>query len=266
MKIEYPARNISRTLSVAICAATTLLCASCATGAREKSDERSPKEIAQLYVDVGTQALIRGEYSQSVEDLRKAILIDSDNAIAHNHLGLAYFYLGRKDLAKAELERSVALDPKYSDAYINLGKFAEDAKNFPLAKHYYNKALDNLEYKPRHRALTNLAALALRENNTVEAKRLLAQSLQVNPDYCLSHFLLGSIFMRENHPLMAAESFKKSVANTCASNVEGHYHLGLAYLRSRSFDKARATFVRLVEQYPQTIEAQRAGEQLRTIP
>lgn len=255
-----------RTLNLAICAATALLCASCATGAREKTDERSPKEIAQLYVDLGTQALLRQELPQAVEDLRKAILLDSNNAIAHNHLGLAYFGLGRKELAKASLERSVLIDSKYSDAYINLGRLAEETKNFSLAKHYYNKALDNLEYKARHRALTNLASLALRENNSEEAKKLLYQSIQANPDYCLSHFLIGSILMRENQPLMAAESFKKSVANTCATNVEGHYQLGLAYLRSRSFEKAKTQFVHLVEHYPQTLEAQRAGEQLRTIP
>lgn len=253
-------------LRIAICVAAALLCASCATGARNKPDEKNPKEIAQLYVDLGTQALMRGEFPQAVEDFRKALLINSENATARNHLGLAYYALGKKELAKAEIQRSLTIDAQYSDAYVNLGKIAEDANNYTLAKHYYNKALDNLEYKTRHRALTNLAALAVRENNTEEAKKLLYRSLQANPEFCLSHFLLGSVLMRENKTDNAAEAFKRSVANTCASNVEGHYQLGLAYLKSKNFNKARSQFVYLVEQFPQTVEAQRAGEQLRTIP
>lgn len=258
--------NIFRTSIIAFCAGTALLCASCATGALDTSDKKSPNEIAQLYSDLGTQAILRGEYPQAVEDLRKAISLNSDNAIAHNHLGLSYFALGKKDLAKAELERAIAIDENYSDAYINLGKLAEDTHKFDLAKRYYQKALDNLEYKFRHRALTNLAQLALRENNTDEARKLIYQSIQVNPEYCLSHFLLGSILMRDRNPKRAADEFKRSVTNTCTNNVEAHYQLGLAYLQSKNFSKAKSQFAYLVEQFPQTPQAQNAGEQLRNIP
>lgn len=258
--------HISRTAIIAICATSALLCASCATGARETSEKKSPKEIAQLYTNLGTESLLRGEYNQSVEDLRKALTIDDKNAIAHNHIGLAYYNLGQKEAAKAEIKRAIELDPSYSDAHINLGSMAAEVNDYETAKKEFRKALDNLEYKHRHRALTNLAQLALRENNIDEARRLVYQSLQVNPDFCLSRFILGSIYMRDNNPVRAAEEFRKSVVNTCTGNVEGHYQMGLAYMKAQQYAKARSAFVLLVDQFPQTVQAQRAGDLLKDIP
>jgi Tfp pilus assembly protein PilF len=114
--------------------------------------------------------------------------------------------------------------------------------------------------------MTNLAQLALRENKIDEARNLLYQSLQVNPDYCLTHFLLGSIYQREtNHP-RAAEEFRKSVSGTCTTNVQGHYALGLSYLKLKDYKKARSEFVYLMEHHPDSTHARMAGDQLRNIP
>ncbi|MGE4232591.1 MAG: tetratricopeptide repeat protein [Bacteriovoracia bacterium] len=225
-----------------------------------------PEELSKLNTDLGTQALLRADYSQAVEDLRRAVSLNPKNGMAHNHLGLAYFGLQRKDLAKQEFEKAVEINPSDSDAYINLGTMATDEKNHKLAKHYYQKALDNLEYRMRHRALTNLAQVYITENNLDEAKRLLFQSLQHNPDYCLSHFLLGSVYSRENNPKKAADEFKASVAKTCVANPEGHYQLGVAYMKSRQYDKARSTFVFLIQEFPESKQASKAGNELRNIP
>jgi len=264
MVATYKTRRATK--NIAFCLLTALLCASCATGARKESDEKSPKELSQIYTELGTQALLRGEPPQAVEDLRKALAQDATNAVALNHLGLAYYQLGKKAEAKKAIQKAVEANPNYSDALINLGNFAGEEGNLSSAKSYYRRALDNLEYKLRHRALTNLAQLALRENNTDEARRLLYESIQVNPEYCLSHFLLGTVFMRDARLPAAAAEFKKSVASECTSNVEGHYQLGLVYMKAKEFTKARSQFVYLVEQHPQTLQAQKAGDLLREIP
>ncbi len=234
--------------------------------ASNKTVKKTPKEMGALYVDLGTGALMRGELPQAVEDLRKAILLDPTNAIAHNHLGLAYYGLGKRELAKEEVQRAVSEDPKYSDAYINLGNFALQEKNNTLARHYYNKSLTNLEYKLRHRAHTALAQLALSENNTPDAKVNLAEALTANPDYCPAHFLLGTIFMRESNPARAAEHFGKSVLKVCTNNPAGNLQLGLAYTKIKEYTKAKHQFMYLVENFPQTVEAQVAGNKLKDLP
>lgn len=229
-------------------------------------DKKSPAEMAQLYVELGTQAYLRGDFARAVEDLRNALTHDSKNAIAHNHLGLAYYGLDRKQLALEEVKKAVSLNPLYSDALINLGLFAADERDFSKARGYFNKALENLEYRYRHRALTNLAQVAIQESKISEAKNYLYKSLQANPDFCTTHFLLGTVQMRENQPQLALESFKRSIASTCAANIEGHYQLGLAYIKNRDYSKARKQFVFLLQEYPQSKQAKSAGEQLKYIP
>lgn len=227
---------------------------------------QDPKETSRLYTNLGTEALMRGSYSQAVTDLRVAIQNNSENAIAINHLGLAYYAIGQKELGKKEFEKAVKIDPNYSDAYINLAKMAESEGQFDRARTLYAQALSNLEYKMRHRALTNLAQLELSQNNIDRARELLYQSLAANPDYCISYYLLGSIHLREKLPEKAAEAFKNSVAKTCVDNPEGHYLLGVSYLQMKEFDKARKKFVYVLEQYPSSEQAKKAGDQLKLMP
>ncbi len=235
----------------------------CSTG---EVKEKTPQELSDLYTDMGTSSLLRGEFPKAVEDLRKALKLNPVNAVARAHLGLAYFSLGRKQEGKAELQRSVIDDPKYSDGFVNLGSIAAEEKNYTLAKHYYKKALENLEYKYRHRALTSLSQVYFQEGNLIDAKFYLQQSLTLNPDYCQSNFLSGSISMREKNYSAANISFKKSVSKLCAGNLEGVYQLGLSYYRLKQFQKAKQQFMSLIENNPQSMQAQAAGNLLKEIP
>ena len=257
-------KNIFKILFVGVTVFNLFFLSSCSSIA--KNEKKSPEDLSMLYSDLGTQSLMRSEFPQAVEDFRKALVLDSKNKVALNHIGLAYYGLGKKSLAKEQLMKAIEIDPNYSDAYINLANFALEDKQYDQAKGYLKKALDNLEYKYRHRALTNLAQIEFFLNNTDRARELLYQSLQSNSEYCMTHFLLGSIAMRENNSKRAADEFKKSVAKTCVSNVEGHYQLGLAYLKNREFDKARNVFVMLIDQHSETIQGQKASDQLRNIP
>lgn len=209
---------------------------------------------------------MRNDGPEAISALRKSATLNPNDPGTHNNLGLAYLSMGQKEMARKELEKTLDLDSSYSDAYINLGSMAMADKKYAEAKRYFRKSLENLEFKPRHRALTALAQIALHENNTDEARRLLYQSLQVNPDYCMSHLLLGNIYAQDNSPRAAAGEFKKSIQKTCVSNVQGHYQLALAYLKIKEYAKAKSELMLLVDQFPETIEGQKAGDQLRNIP
>lgn len=239
-------------------------CAS--TPTKNTSEKKSPEEISLLFAELGTQAINRGDLAQAVEDLRKALEANPKNAIAHNHLGVAYAGLSQTDLAKKEFEQALKISELYSDAWINLGNLAAERGDNQVAKLNYNKALSNLEYKLRHRALTNLAQIALKENAIEEAKAKLVESLQVNPEYCMSHYLLGRVYLQEKNAKAAVDEFKKSVAKSCNSNVEGRYQLGLAYMRSQQYEKARSELIQLIQDFPQSAQAKRASDVIKDIP
>lgn len=248
---------------LALACAVPFILVGCATGPGKKS---SSTEQSEMYSAMGTEALLRGDLAQAITDLRHAIEINSKNSIAHNHLGLALYGLGRREEAIANYRRALAIDPAYSDAHINLGmSYFQEAKLTP-AKAEFKRALDNVEYKYRHRALTNLAQISLAEGRLEEARTYLYESLSVNPDYCMTHFLFGTLHLRESDPQKATESFRKSVRSTCVSSAEGHLQLGIAYSKSKDYEKARQTFALVVEKFPESDQAKRAGEQLRSMP
>lgn len=228
--------------------------------------KRTTSEISDLYTEMGTAALVSDDLPRAMENLRIALKYNSDNHIAHNHLGLALLGLGKRDDAKASFERAVSIKQDYSDAYVNLGTWYFAKSDNDTAKHYYDKALENLEYKGRYRAFTSLGQIAMTKGKADEARKLFYQALSENPSYCLAHLLLGSLYLRDGNTERAAGEFKSSIKGTCANNIEGQYQLGLAYTKLKEFKKARVQFHQIQDQFPNTSLAEEAGQQLRALP
>src|SRR5262249_35838436 len=62
-----------------------------------------------------------GGFEAAIVPLQKFIVEKPDVAYAHFQLAYAYTALNRAEEARAEYERTIALDPKMSEAYLNLG-------------------------------------------------------------------------------------------------------------------------------------------------
>lgn len=230
------------------------------------SEHRTKKDISDIHLEIGTNALINGDSTRAVENLRKSVELNRENFTAYNHLGLAYMNLGEAEKARESFLKAVQIQPEYSDGYINLAGWYFSRGDTTTARHYYKKALSNLEYHDRYRALTGLGQLEFSVGHEEEAKKLLLQSLDDNKEYCLTHLLLGNIFTREGNSNRAQASFKNSVKGTCANNIDGQYQLAMSYLRLKEYKKARTQLMQVVEQFPNTAMAEKANEQLRAIP
>lgn len=257
-------RSKMRSLLLIVIAFTVTIGSGCSHGA--KTPKLNQNELTSTYLDMGTNALVNNDIPRAVEYLRRAIEADQKNYIAHNHLGLAYMSMGEGQKAFEEFQQSVTIQKDYSDGYINLGAWAFSKNELEAARSHYERALANLEYRDRYRGLTGLAQVELTQGHDLKAKEKLFESLRDNKEYCLSHFLLGTIYMREGNPMKAQGEFKASIKGTCSANIDGQYQLAHAYLRLKEYKKARTQFGQIMEQFPNTALADRAGEDLRAIP
>ena len=79
------------------------------------------EEEVDAHYHMGVAHLAGGDAKQAIAELSQAIGDASDNPTYYNALGLAYLMDRRPDLAIASFQRAVRLDPKFSDAYNNLG-------------------------------------------------------------------------------------------------------------------------------------------------
>ncbi len=79
-----------------------------------------------------------GETDQAIETLKRALLIDSGYAPAHNQLGIIFRDQGEFDRAAEAYQSAIRVNPDYALAYLNLGVLEDLYRQQPeAALNYY---------------------------------------------------------------------------------------------------------------------------------
>src|SRR4029077_20885454 len=104
----------------------------------------------------------------------------------------------KDDDAKAELERSIALQPRQSGSYYELGDIALQQNQDSEAKDNFLKVL---AMAPHHGgALTGLGVLAFRAKNYPEAEKFLKSAIEYAPEYPKTHHYYALVLIRLGRP------------------------------------------------------------------
>ena len=161
----------------------------------------------------------QSNFEAAIAPLQKVIADQPGFAYAHFQLAYVYTALKRTDEARAEYARTVAIDPKMSEAYLNLGMLLldkqEDAAIAPL-----RKAVELLPAQSRPR------------------------------------YLLAVALDRSGDRAGAAESFE-ALIHLDPNDITALDYLGWAALRRGKPDEAEARFRRALEVQPKELEARR---------
>src|SRR5271168_3179929 len=87
------------------------------------SQTRTEKIVNPLndLLDEAQRDIDKKDFAAAIEPLRKVITEEPNIAFPHFQLAYVFTALQRNDEARAEYERVIAIDPKMSAAYLNLG-------------------------------------------------------------------------------------------------------------------------------------------------
>lgn len=96
-------------------------------------------ENAQAYSLRAMCLALRGQLQAALQDIRKAISIDSKQASYHSHHGCFLMAVQEDTAAEEAFERALALDPKCADAHKKLSLLF-------LRKGMHDKAFDSLTH------------------------------------------------------------------------------------------------------------------------
>src|SRR6266550_348516 len=160
----------------------------------------------------------KNNFESAIAPLQKVIADQPEFAYAHFQLAYVYTALKRTDEARAEYTRTIAIDSKMSEAYLNLGTLLLDKKENAAAVTPLRKAVDLLP----------------------------AQS---HPRY-----LLAVALDRSGDHAGAAESFE-ALIHLDPNDITALDYLGWAALREGQSGEAEARFRRALEVQPQGSEA-----------
>jgi len=213
----------------------------------------APQQVAPLLA-LAAELLRAGRPVDAITPLREAALLQPSNPLIQHDLGLACLEVGSVSEAAAALQRAVASNPHYIDAYFRLGIALEKLGNISAALVAYHRATELLPslteawfragalvYELGHRdeaigcfrraattgGKTSLGRLGkaralLTEGRNQEAEQVLRKTLALDPRNAMAHDLLGNLLSEFGRFDEARECFQRAIA--IAPLLAGSYY------------------------------------------
>lgn len=177
-----------------------------------------------------------GHMDRAEAPLHSAIQLDPDNPTAHYFLSRLLYTDNRFDEGIDEGKKTIALAPTFVRAYENLGLCYEGKRMLEDSERNYRKAIelqatsDNKTEWP----LLDLASLLVQENRQPEARPLLTQALEINPDNVAALVQMGSLLEDAGELKASLDEFRQAIKIDARNQQPG---LGAAYYKAARLAK-----------------------------
>src|SRR5882672_8941887 len=164
-------------------------------------------------LDEAKRDIDKNEFEAAIAPLQKVIAEQPDLAYAHFQLAYVYTALKKTSEARSEYERTIAIDPKMAEAYLDLG-------------------------------------ILLLDKDPAASVGPLTKAAELLPAQSRPHFLLGVALERSGNPTSAATAFENAVALD-PLDMDTLLHLGETYLALDRPAHAEQKFRSAIERQPQ---------------
>lgn len=150
----------------------------------------------------------------------------------------------RYEVAVALLKRVVELEPKHSDAWLQLGVVYGVLRQFDLSEQAFHRQLELNAYDDR--AYGALGLTLYQQDKFDDAISAYRKQLEINPLEPRAHSMLGTIFSNRHRWAEAVPELEQAVSLQ-SDNALLRAELGSAYLNTNMPDKALAAFDKAVQ-------------------
>jgi Flp pilus assembly protein TadD len=155
------------------------------------------------------RAIDKNNFEAAITPLQKVIADQPEFAYAHFQLAYVYTALKKIEEARAEYERTLAIDPKMSEAYLNLGMILLDKQEDSAAVAPLRKAVELLPAQSRPRYL--LAVALDRSGDQAGAAESFEALLRLDPNDLTAIDYLGWGALRKGKPEEAEARFRRAL-------------------------------------------------------
>jgi len=178
-----------------------------------------------------------GDVESAEKYFNKSLALDDKRVDIYIDLGKVYSKKGNLDEAVKKFEKAIEISPENLAPYMLLGVIYENKNNIEKATEIYKKVLDiNPKFAP---AANNLAWIYAENGGNMDVALSLAETAkELHPDDPSISDTLGWIYYKKKTYLKAISLFKESLEKL--PDVPSiHYHLGMAYSMKGDADLAR---------------------------
>jgi Tfp pilus assembly protein PilF len=232
-----------------------------------KPKELSKEEKAALYLDASYAALNDGDTVSAFQHVVRAEKEDPDLPEIYHMKGLIYAAKHDFPSAVAQMRKALKMNPDFSAANNSMGKLLIDIGKYDEAIPYLLKAAGDPLYREAFKALTNLGILYYRRMDYQKSLDELNQAITLFPEQsCIAYYYRGHIEIQHSDFKNAIHDYDRATRRYCTSFKDAQLALGIAYERSKQYDRARKKFVEIRDQFPDTPVAEEAVNHLRYLP
>ena len=148
--------------------------------------------------------------SEGLHACQKSVLLEPENAEAHNNLANTLFKLNSLDEAEESYREAITLKSNYAEAHNNLGNTLRDLDRLEDAEASYRKAI---ALKPNYAEAHNNLGVTYKQLGRLE-KSIVAfkKAITLKQDYALAHFNLGMTLKELGRLEESEESYRKAIA------------------------------------------------------
>lgn len=153
-------------------------------------DDESGQMQSMIKPNLGLAYVMNGDFEKGIDELVGSLNLNNSNegiAFIHANLGYAYSQLKNYGLAILEYRKSLKYSPNNAQTHYALGMLYESKFQSDLASAELEKSIsldpENQTYQDAYESLSNMAALSLKVGRT--AQPLLNLGLIVTPSYSL---------------------------------------------------------------------------------
>jgi type IV pilus assembly protein PilF len=147
-----------------------------------KQPEVSPKDRAQIHMELAAGYYERGQMDVALDEANDAAKLDPTNARVYNVYGLVYAFLGETTKAEENFRRAVALAPNDSEIRQNWGWFLCTTARARESIPEFEAAVRNPLYRTPEIALVNAGRCTASFGDVAAADGFFRRALAVSPN------------------------------------------------------------------------------------
>ena len=217
------------------------------------TDERS---TADLYVMKAVQYMSSGRLDVALQDLKRALELDSSSVEAHNAMGVLYERLDQPAQAEEQFKRALSLDEHNLDVAVNYGRLLCNQNNYEQAMKYFRAVLDDKLYNTPWIPLTNVGICLKKQGRIREAEDYLRKALEANSAFPPALLEMAKLSL-ENGNALSARAFLQRYEAVGPATAESLW-FGVQTERALGNSRDAEIYLKRLRRYfPESVEAKR---------
>lgn len=228
------------------------------------ADARQRRNDADASYSLGLAFLQEDRPARALKELTKAAQLAPHDPKIHNVLGLAYWRKRELAMAEQAFRAAVEADPKFSEAWNNLGVLYLEQDRFEAAIPVLEQAVGDVFYTTPERALTNLGWALFKVGRTAEAERRFREALDMAGGFPLAHKHLATLLQARGDHKPALEHLDRALIGL-PEDPALHLKRGISLLKLDRREAAREAFSQAWQLAPGTELGQSAKTYLELL-